>query len=99
MPFVSEPSTTDTNATPETLNNAQPEATNVPVSTEVKILTSTPDTVLDIPATAVTVQFAVGSQVELKVNGVAVDSSLIGRTEIDDSTKLVTQTWYGVGFQ
>ena len=94
----SEPSTTDTNVTPE-LDNAQPEATNAPVSTEVKILTSTPDTVLDIPATAVTVQFAVGSQMELKVNGVAVDSSLIGRTETDDSTKLVTQTWYGVGFQ
>lgn len=72
---------------------------SVPASTEMKILTPTPDTVLDIPSTAVTVQFAVGSQVELKVNGVIVDSSLIGRTETDANTNLVTQTWYGVGLQ
>lgn len=72
---------------------------NVPASTEVKILSPTPNTVLDVPATEVTVQFAVGSQVELKVNGVTVDSSLIGRTETDANTNLVTQTWYGVGLQ
>lgn len=71
---------------------------NAPVST-VKILTPTPNTVLDVPAVIVTIQFGVTSQVELRVNGAVVDSSLIGRTETDDSTNSVTQTWYGVGLQ
>lgn len=73
--------------------------TNAPVSTQVKILTPTPNTVLDVPAATVTIQFSIGSQVELRVNGATVDSSLIGRTETDDTNKLVTQTWYGVGLQ
>ncbi|MBW4638748.1 MAG: hypothetical protein KME05_11030 [Gloeocapsa sp. UFS-A4-WI-NPMV-4B04] len=68
-------------------------------STEVRILTPTPNAVVDVPATAVTLQFPVGAEVELKVNGVTVDSSLIGRTETDASTNLTTQTWYGVGLQ
>ncbi|MCF4967639.1 TonB-dependent receptor [Nostoc sp. CMAA1605] len=67
-----------------------------PQSPTVKILSPTPNSVVDVPATAVTVQFPVGSQVELRVNGVLVDASLIGRTETDADTNLVTQTWYGV---
>jgi hypothetical protein len=64
--------------------------------TTVKILTPTPSVVLDIPATTVIVQYPAGSTIELKVNDKLVDSTLIGRTETDAKTNLITQTWYGV---
>ncbi len=70
-----------------------------PVSTAIKILTPTPNTVLDIPASTVMLQFSVGSQVELRVNGILVDPSLIGRTETDATTNVVTQIWYGVSLK
>jgi hypothetical protein len=70
-----------------------------PTSTAIKILTPTPDSVVDVQATSVTVQFPVGSQVELRVNGMLVDSSLVGRTESDAATNLLTQTWYGVSLK
>ena len=66
---------------------------------EVKILTPTANTVLDVPAATVTVQFPVGSQIELQVNSEVVNPKLIGRTETDTKTHLVTQTWYGVALQ
>lgn len=68
-------------------------------SAAVKILTPIPGTVADISATTVILQFPVNSKIELRVNGNLVDSSLIGRTETDTSTKLVTQTWYGVSLK
>ncbi|NET33700.1 MAG: TonB-dependent receptor [Cyanothece sp. SIO1E1] len=37
-----------------------------------------------------------GTQVNLRVDGRPVDASLIGRTETDTATNLITQTWYGV---
>ncbi|MEH2418545.1 TonB-dependent receptor [Nostoc sp.] len=78
---------------------------NLPVSptpaipTAIKILAPTPDSVVDVPATTVIVQFPVGSQAQLRVNGTLVDSSLVGRTESDSATNLVTQTWYGVSLK
>ncbi|HEY9801681.1 MAG TPA: TonB-dependent receptor [Leptolyngbyaceae cyanobacterium] len=68
-------------------------------ATGVKILTPTADSVLDVPASTISVQFPAGSQVELRVNGVVVDAALIGRTENDADTNLVTQTWYGVSLK
>lgn len=68
-------------------------------STAVKILTPTADSVIDVPATTVVVQFPVGSQIELRVNGALVDSSLIGQTKTDADTSLVTQTWYGISLK
>ena len=65
---------------------------------EVKILSPIAD-ILDVPAATVTVQFPVGSQIELQVNGEPVNPKLIGRTETDTKTHLVTQTWYGVALQ
>ncbi len=62
----------------------------------VKILAPTPNFVVDIPATAVVLQYRVGSTIELKVNDRLVESNLIGRTETDSKTNLITQTWYGV---
>ncbi|AKG20362.1 hypothetical protein [Calothrix sp. 336/3] len=64
------------------------------VSIPLKILSPTPDTVVDTSATTVVLQFAPGSQVELRVNGQLVDRSFIGRTAT--GADLVTQTWYGV---
>jgi hypothetical protein len=81
------------NNTPATAPN-----TNTPASTEVKILTPTSDTVLDIPSSSVVLQYAEGAKLELKVNGAVVDSNLIGRTETNATQHLVTQTWYGVSF-
>jgi hypothetical protein len=76
--------------------NDLPASSSPSSSTAIKILTPTTDSVVDIQATTVVVQFPVGSQVELRVNGALVDPSLVGRTETDATTNLVTQTWYGV---
>ncbi|MHC5596241.1 MAG: Ig-like domain-containing protein [Nostoc sp.] len=85
------------------VENGQRVNQNLPVSptisTVIKILTPTADSVVDVQATTVTVQFPVGSQVELRVNGTLVDSSLVGRTESDATTNLVTQIWYGVSLK
>jgi hypothetical protein len=62
----------------------------------VKILAPTPNLLLDIPATIVVVQYKVGTTLELKVGDRIVDKNLIGRTETDGKTNLITQTWYGV---
>ncbi|HYX12762.1 MAG TPA: TonB-dependent receptor [Nostoc sp.] len=65
----------------------------------VKILTPRANTVVDGPTTTVILQFSPGSQIELRVNGALVETSLIGRTETDTNTKLVTQTWVGVSLK
>ncbi|MCT7951394.1 TonB-dependent receptor [Ancylothrix sp. C2] len=62
----------------------------------VKIISPTPAAVLDIPATTVILQYSAGLEIELRVNGVPVDTSLIGRTETDENSNITTQTWYGV---
>lgn len=72
------------------------ETNNAPVSNELKILSPQPNSVLDVPAATVTVQYPLGGQIELLRNGVTVDSTLIGGTETNNTTKVVTQTWYGV---
>jgi hypothetical protein len=66
---------------------------------QIKILTPTPDSVADIPAATVVLQFPVNANIELRVNGQLVNRDLIGRTETDPSTNLVTQTWYGVSLK
>ncbi|MGF1676734.1 MAG: hypothetical protein ACFCUV_24105 [Rivularia sp. (in: cyanobacteria)] len=68
-------------------------------SATVRILAPTLDAVIDVPATPIIIQFPVGNEVELRVNGELSDRSLIGRTETDSETDLVTQTWYGVSLQ
>jgi hypothetical protein len=73
-----------------------PTTTSNQTTTALKILAPTPSSILDIPATTVVLQYRVGSTITLKVNDKPVDSSLIGRTENDSQTKLITQTWYGV---
>jgi hypothetical protein len=79
--------------------NTSPSPTSPSPHLPIKILNPTPDTVVDIPATTVILQFSVGANVELRVNGDLVDPSLVGRTETDANTNLVTQTWYGVSLK
>ena len=75
-----------------------PPATANQVAPGVRILAPAPNAVLDIPATSVVLQYRTGTTIELKVNDTIVDSKLIGRTETDAKTNLITQTWYGVAF-
>ncbi|MEO1559947.1 MAG: hypothetical protein AAFS12_10050, partial [Cyanobacteria bacterium J06632_19] len=94
-------------ANPETLNPNFTPVSNEYISqfaqnnnnSKVVILSPTPDAIVDVAATPIVVQFLVGNQVELRINGELSDRSLIGRTETDPETDLVTQTWYGVSLQ
>jgi hypothetical protein len=93
-PASAQPAPANLTATPD----ASPTATPVTPTAvgEVKIITPTVDAVLDVPAATVILQYPIGAQLELKVNGVVVDKSLIGRTETDTKAGTITQTWYGV---
>ncbi|MGB3199456.1 MAG: TonB-dependent receptor [Nodosilinea sp.] len=66
-------------------------------SATIQFVTPATAAVLDIPSTAVTLQFPVGSTITLLVNGSPVGDDLIGRTETNSETGWITQTWYGVG--
>jgi hypothetical protein len=66
---------------------------------QIKILSPTPDSVADIPAATVVLQFPTNANIELRVNGEIVKRDLIGRTENDTTNNLVTQTWYGVSLK
>jgi hypothetical protein len=70
-----------------------------PAKAVVKILTPGVDEVLDSSVTSIIVQFSIDNQLELRVNGELVDRALLGRTETDPNTQLVTQTWYGVALK
>jgi hypothetical protein len=88
-------------AAPVTMPSAAPTETPAPTASQatnsiVKIITPTQNSVADIPASTVIVQYLATAPIELKVNGRLVESSLIGRTETDAKTNIVTQTWYGV---
>ena len=95
--------TKDTKNTKEEKKEATPNSSlstqHSALSTPLTIIEPAPQAVLDVPATAVTLQFPKGATVELRVNGVLVDSKLIGRTETNSKTNNVTQTWYGVSLQ
>jgi hypothetical protein len=88
-----------TTAKAESSQERAKENLNSPTTPILKILTPIPDAILDISSTSVILQFPVGSQVELRVNGQLVERSQIGRTETDSKTNLVTQTWYGVSLK
>ena len=65
-------------------------------SSQIQILNPTTGSVVDVPAITVIISFPEGADVELQINNDSVDSDLIGRTETDPGTNIVTQTWYGV---
>jgi len=68
-------------------------------SPRIIILSPTVGTVLDAPAATVVIQMPSNAKIELLVNGKAVDPNLIGRSELDETNKTITQTWYGVPLQ
>ena len=76
-----------------------PTTSKVATSTGIKILSPTPEDVLNNRTTTVILQFPENQETELRVNGKLVEKSLIGRTSKDSKTKLITQTWYGVPLQ
>ena len=63
----------------------------------IKFLSPLPDTIMDIPAVSVVIQFPTGAEPELRLNGSIVDDALVGRTEEDPKSGLTTQYWYGIG--
>ncbi len=68
-------------------------------SPRITILSPTANTVMDAPAATVVIQSPSNTKVELLVNGKLVDSNSIGRSELDEVNKTITQTWYGVPLQ
>lgn len=96
-PAVTEPaSSTSTTADVASDTEATPALSQTVDGSQVQILNPTAGSVVDVPAITVIISFPEGADITLQVNGDAVDSELIGRTETDPGTKLVTQTWYGV---
>ena len=65
---------------------------------EVKILTPQADAVLETIHSSIIIQYPQAASVILQVNGKSVDTAQVGRTEVNPTTKLVTQTWYGIVF-
>ncbi len=80
---------------PVTAPTAPKEVNPTPIAA-IKILSPTVDAVLDTPAATVVLQFKQGSDIELRANGTVISASLVGRTETNTQTHIVTQTWYGV---
>lgn len=97
---TSESDTGETNAISQISNDsveiAVPTISSEITSSRVEILTPIAETVLDVPATTVILRFPIGSELDLLVNGEAVNNDLIGRTETDTESGLITQSWYGV---
>lgn len=88
------------NKTPKQSLEVQPSSSpTASQQTLIKILSPTTDTTLDLPAATIKIQFPVGKTVKLRVNGIEIDSTLVGRTEIDSEKQLVTQYWYGVSLK
>lgn len=103
VPPTTESTPTGVVATMEPASNSgTPSPQNAPhplAANEVRIITPSANGVLDIPAATVIVQFSEGSQIELRVNGAVIPPGLVGRTETDKTTRIVTQTFYGVSLQ
>ena len=79
--------------TPNPVNIAQQS------SSRIVILSPTVGTVLDAPAATVVIQMPINTKIELLVGGKAVNPNSIGRSELDETNKTITQTWYGVPLQ
>lgn len=83
---------------PTSLEN--PSTVSTPIlNQQIRILTPTAESLFDIPAATVVVQYPQNQRIELKVNGVVVPATLVGRTETDSTAQLITQTFYGVALK
>ncbi|MEO0539806.1 MAG: invasin domain 3-containing protein [Cyanobacteria bacterium P01_A01_bin.105] len=66
------------------------------LSTVPEILNPTVGTILEAPAATVIIRFQLGDNLSLQVNDRQIDPALVGRTETNETTGEVIQTWYGV---
>ena len=103
-PAAPSPNKPDGGANPNKSPNSAASPNNSPGSTPaqeglVKILTPTNNAVLDTIHSSVIIQYPEAASVILQLNGKSVDSSQVGRTEVNPATGLVTQTWYSVIFK
>ncbi|NEP62756.1 MAG: TonB-dependent receptor, partial [Symploca sp. SIO2G7] len=80
----------------EDIARPSPDLTQAVTSDQVEIVNPAADSIVDIPAITVIVRFPTTADIQLQVNGEAVANDLIGRTESNATTGLITQTWYGV---
>ncbi|WP_404786130.1 TonB-dependent receptor [Altericista sp. CCNU0014] len=99
LPAVPQPDSAAPAAAPPAPQPATvpPPATVTPATAAAyAILSPIQGTVMDRPATAVTLQYPLNSTVELWLNGSPVDRDAIGRTETNSTTGRVTETWYGI---
>lgn len=87
----------DTAPTSDTPQPGQAQST-APILNTADILSPTPKTVLERNSSEVVIQFPHNASVELRVNDVIVDPTLVGRTETNMLTGMVKQIWYGVVF-
>ncbi|MBD2101038.1 TonB-dependent receptor [Leptolyngbya sp. FACHB-261] len=94
-----ENSTSTNSANSQSENSTTPNINSALGPNQVRILTPTDNSLVDVPATTVILQFQTDAKVTLRVNGVAVDPSAIGRTETDSTNNLTTQTWYGIALK
>jgi hypothetical protein len=84
-------------ATPSPENTTVATPATPAAAVPIAIVSPSTGTVSDRPATTLTIQYPLGTAVEVRVNGTIVDKKLIGRTETDSTAGKVTETWYGVG--
>ncbi|NEZ60708.1 TonB-dependent receptor [Adonisia turfae] len=80
----------------EDLLGPSPDLSQAVSSDQIEILNPTVGSVVDVPAITVIVRFPATADIQLQVNAQTVSNDLIGRTESNPTTGLVTQTWYGV---
>jgi outer membrane protein OmpA-like peptidoglycan-associated protein len=80
-------------------NTAKTPNTPEQTSPRIVILSPTVGTVLDTPAATVVIQMPSNVKIELLANGKVVNPNSIGRSELDETNKTITQTWYGVTLQ
>ena len=97
---TSSTNTETTNTNTEITNNEETITQGINnQSSSLNILHPTLGTLLDTRDSSVIIEFPLGAEVELKINGVSVDSSLVGRTEDNAANQTTNQTWYGVIFE
>ncbi|WP_346292025.1 TonB-dependent receptor [Sphaerothrix gracilis] len=96
---LAQPATAETSEPAESSSAVESIPTSMVNAEQVQILTPTVGSVLDVPAATVILQYPSGAAVQLRVNDAVVNPELIGRTETNAESGLVTETWYGVSLK
>lgn len=97
-PLELEPSLTPEISESLDLGDRQTDASSAQQDFAVKLLSPTMDAVLESNSATVVVEAPIGSTIDLRVNGVAIDPNQIGQLETNAQTGTMRQLWYGVIF-